>query len=62
MKKFLSILAAVLLWSVCFVPADGAPLKTYILWVVYVVCILWVVRLLWQRIEEEDSASSTGDK
>ncbi len=60
MKIFCSIIAALLLWSVSFVPADGAPLKTYFLWAVYAVCILWVVRLIWQRVEEEEKASSTG--
>ncbi len=60
MKKFMSITAAVLFMTLFFVPTDDAPLKTYILWAVYDVCILWVIRLIWQRIEDEDKASSAG--
>jgi len=52
MKHFLLILAAVLFCSVCFVPADDAPIETFILWAVYAVCMLWLVRVIWRGIQE----------
>lgn len=53
MKKFFTFIAAVLFWSVCIVPADDAPLKTYILWLVYSACTLGLVRLIMWRIEDD---------
>ena len=58
MKHVFSIIAAVLFCTIFIVPADGAPLKTYILWLVYSVCILWLVHLIMTRLEEDGKSHS----
>lgn len=60
MKKLMSITAAVLFLTLFFVPTDDAPLKVFFLWAVYDVCIIWVIRLIWQRIGEEEKPSNGG--
>ena len=52
MKKFYHILAAVLFLSILIIPTDDAPLKVYILWAVYDVCALWLVRVIWRHLDE----------
>lgn len=54
MKHFFSFIAAVLFLSVVLVvPADKAELKTYFLWTVYAVCILWLVNEIKNRLERD---------
>lgn len=63
MKHVFRIVAAVLFLSVCLVPADDAPLKTFFLWAVYAVCTLALVRLIvWRLEDDEKAADSTGAK
>ena len=50
MKKFYYILAGILFWTICFVPDETADLKTYFLWAVYCLCILWVVRVIHKHV------------
>lgn len=54
MKTFISILASLLFCSVFFTPADGAPLKTYFLWLVWVIGALSIVNLCFKKVAEWD--------
>ena len=58
MKTLLTILSYVLFSSVFFTPADDAPISTYFLYIIWVICALYIVKLIWKeldKLENEDS-------
>jgi len=46
MKTTAAILIAVILFTVCAVPADGAPLADYLAYGAYALFAYWIIRKL----------------
>lgn len=44
----------VLFFSVMFTPSEGADWQVSVLWAMWVPCALYIVNLIWKRLEDED--------
>ena len=54
MKTLLTILSYVLFSSVFFTPTDDAPISTYFLYIIWVICALYIVKLIWNELDKLD--------